>query len=106
MLIYEIITCGLFAIPLSKFLNEVSTLYSFSIKYILPGGSSVNNYFTSNTAWFIKTNAPDGMTYVTRQEVEFDQDLDFGTSNIRFKAIERYAFGWTDPRGAYASPGV
>lgn len=73
---------------------------------MLPGGHMVNNYLTSNTAWFIKTNAPDGMKYFTRQEVEFDQDMDFGTSNTRFKAEERNVFGWSDPRGAFASAGV
>lgn len=73
---------------------------------MLPSGHMVNNYLTSNTAWFIKTNAPDSMKYFTRQEVEFDEDLDFGTSNKRFKADERYSFGWSDPRGAYGSAGV
>lgn len=73
---------------------------------MLPGGHMVNNYLTSNTAWFIKTNAPDGMKYFTRQGVEFEQDMDFGTSNARFKADERYSFGWSDPRGAYGSSGI
>ena len=73
---------------------------------MLPAGHMVNNYLTSNTAWFIKTNAPDGMKYFNRQAVGFDQDMDFGTSNARFKADERYAFGWSDPRGAYGSAGV
>ena len=73
---------------------------------MLPSGHMVNNYLTSNTAWFIKTNAPDGMKYFTRQEVDFDQDMDFGTSNARFKADERYSFGWSDARGCYASAGV
>jgi len=73
---------------------------------MLPGGHMVNNYLTSNTAWFVKTNAPDGMKYFTRQEVDFDQDMDFGTSNARFKADERYSFGWSDPRGCFASQGL
>ncbi len=73
---------------------------------MLPGGHMVNNYLTSNTAWFVKTNAPDGMKYFTRQEVDFDQDMDFGTSNARFKADERYSFGWSDARGCYASAGT
>jgi len=73
---------------------------------MLPGGHMVNNYLTSNTAWFVKTNAPDGMKYFTRQEVDFDQDMDFGTSNARFKADERYSFGWSDPRGAFGSAGT
>ncbi len=73
---------------------------------MLPEGFVVNHYLTSDTAWFIKTNAPDGMKYFTRQAVEFGQDNDFGTSNARNKADERYQFGWTDPRGAYGTAGV
>jgi hypothetical protein len=73
---------------------------------MLPGGHMVNNYLTSNSSWFIKTNAPDGVKCFNRQGVEFDQDMDFGTSNARFKADERYSFGWSDPRGAYGSAGV
>ncbi len=73
---------------------------------MLPGGYTVNNYLTSATAWFIKTNAPDGVKHFSRQSVSFDQDNDFGTSNARFKADERYSFGWSDPRGAYGSAGV
>lgn len=73
---------------------------------MLPAGHAVNNYLTSNTAWFIKTNAPEGMKYFTRQEVEFEQDNDFGTSNARFKAEQRNAYGWTDARGAYSSQGL
>ena len=73
---------------------------------MLPGGSTINNYLTSDTAWFIKTDAPDGIKHFNRQSVAFDQDMDFGTSNARFKADERYSFGWSDPRGAYGSAGV
>ena len=73
---------------------------------MLPAGHMVNNYLTSDTAWFIKTNAPDGMKFWERQAVRFEQDNDFGTSNARFKADERYAFGWTDAHGLYGSAGV
>ena len=73
---------------------------------MLPSGHMVNNYLTSDTAWFIKTNAPDGMKMMNRQAVSFDQDMDFGTSNARFKADERFVAGWSDPRGAYGSAGV
>lgn len=83
--------------------NAVNAIRSTGM---LPAGHMVNNYLTSNTAWFIKTNAPDGIKYWTRQAVRFEQDNDFGTSNARFKTDERYSFGWTDPRGAFASSGV
>lgn len=83
--------------------NAVNAIRSMGM---LPGGHMVNNYLTSATAWFIKTNAPDGVKHFNRQSVSFDQDNDFGTSNARFKADERYSFGWSDPRGAYGSAGV
>lgn len=66
-------------------------------------GFVVNHYLTDESAWFIKTNCPDGMKYYTRQAVEFGEDNAFTTGNIRFKADERYSFGWTDPRGIYGS---
>jgi len=43
---------------------------------------------------------------MNRQAVEFDQDMDFGTSDSRYKATQRYSFGWTDPRGLFGSAGV
>jgi hypothetical protein len=73
---------------------------------ILRDGYAVNHYLTSSTAWYIKTNSPDGVKYFNRQSVEFGQDMDFGTSNMRFKADERYSAGWTDPRGAYGTAGI
>jgi len=72
----------------------------------LPGGYRVNNYLTDADAWFIKTNAPDGMKCFNRRKTRFEQDMDFGTSNMRFKATERYVFGWTDDRGMYGSQGA
>lgn len=83
--------------------NDINALRSTGM---LPGGHRVNNYLTSSTAWFVKTNAPTGLTYYTRKAVDFQQDNDFGTSNARFKATERYSFGWTDPRGLFGSSGV
>lgn len=73
---------------------------------MLPGGFSVNHYLTDLDAWFIKTNSPDGMKYYSRQAVEFGEDMAFSTGNARFKADERYSFGWTDARGAYGSQGA
>jgi phage major head subunit gpT-like protein len=83
--------------------NAVNALKS---KGMLPDGYSVNNYLTSSTAWFIKTDCQQGMIWQDRQAVRFEQDNDFGTSDSRFKADERYACGWSNPRGAYASAGV
>ena len=83
--------------------NDLNAIKS---KGLLPGGAHVNNYLSSATRWFIKTNCPDGMIHNTRRAVQFQQDNDFGTSNARYKASYRDAFGWVNPRGLYGSDGV
>jgi len=70
------------------------------------GGVIVNHYLTDADAWFIRTNAPHGMKYFERRADEFGTDDDFDTENAKFKATARYTFGWTDPRGIFASPGA
>lgn len=69
-------------------------------------GHTVNHYLTDTDAWFLKTNAPDGMKCFKRQEVQFGEDNAFTSGNARFKADERYSFGWSDPRGMYGSAGA
>lgn len=69
-------------------------------------GFDVNHFLSSATAWFIKTNAPRGLRYFTRRPVRFREDNAFSTGNARFKADERYVFGWTDPRGVYGTEGT
>ena len=70
-----------------------------------PEGIKVNHYFTSPHAWFIRTNIPDGMKYYERVAMQFDQDNDFDTMNVKAKGYERYSFGWSDPRALYGSNG-
>ena len=62
-------------------------------------------YLTDTDAWFLTTDAPNGLKYYTRWAVEFGQDNAFASSNARFKADERYSFGWDDARGAFGSQG-
>lgn len=83
--------------------NDVNAIKSTGM---LPQGYAVNNYLSSTTAWFVKTDCQYGLTHNIRQGVKFEQDNDFGTSNARFKASCRDSFGWTDPRGCYGSAGV
>ena len=72
----------------------------------LQDGFTTNNFLTDASAWFIKTNSPDGMKYFTRREDRFEQDMSFDTSNMKFKATGRYSFGWSDPRGMFGTPGA
>ena len=72
----------------------------------LPGGIKVNHYFSSATAWFIRTNAPRGMICYNRKKAEFTKDNDFNTDNAKAKCYERYSMYWSDFRGLYGTPGV
>ncbi len=65
-----------------------------------------NRYLTDSDAWFIKTDCQDGLKYFERRALEVANDNDFDTENMKFKVTERYCVGWTDPRGAYGSPGA
>ncbi len=71
----------------------------------LPKGIKVNNFLTDVDQWTIKTNCPDGLKYFSRQDDVFDRDNDFDTKNAKYMIYFRCAFGWTDARGAYGSPG-
>lgn len=84
-------------------LNDINAIKEAGI---FPKGVVVNHFLTDQDAWFIRTNTPDGMKYFSRKEASFDIDNDFDTSNAKFKAQERYSFGWTDPRGLFGSPGA
>lgn len=66
----------------------------------------VNDYLTDTDAWFIRTDVQDGLKYFERRGDEFKMDEDFDTENAKYKATSRFSFGWTDPRGIYASPGA
>lgn len=66
----------------------------------------VNHYLTDTDAWFIRTDAKDGMKYFERRGDEFGMDQDFDTENAKYKATARYSFGWTDPRALFGSPGA
>jgi hypothetical protein len=71
----------------------------------IPGGICVNHYLTSPHAWFIRTNAPNGLKMYQRVAISFEQDNDFDTDNAKAKSRERYSFFWTDPRGLFGSNG-
>ena len=71
-----------------------------------PKGIKVNHYFTSQTAWFIRTNIPRGMQFFQRDELIFDRDNDFDTKNAKAAAYERYSGGVGDWRGIFGTAGV
>lgn len=72
----------------------------------LPGGQANIARITSSTAWFIQTDAPEGLKLLKRRGLEKSMEGDFETDNMRYKATERYTVGWTDPRAVYGSAGL
>ena len=72
----------------------------------IPGGYSINNFLTDPDAWFLTTDVPNGLKHFVRSPMATSMDGDFDTGNVRYKARERYSFGWSDPLGVYGSPGA
>jgi len=66
----------------------------------------VNNYLTDSDAWFVRTNAPSGLCWFNRENVEFTNDSDYDTDNIKHKAYMRFVPFWGDWRGLYGSAGA
>ena len=73
---------------------------------MLPRGYVVNHYLTDTDAWFIKTDAPRGFIHFERMPMSTKMEGDFDTGNDRFKARERYSYGYSDPRCVFGSPGA
>jgi phage major head subunit gpT-like protein len=73
---------------------------------VVPEGYTVNNFLTDDDAWFLTTDVPNGMKHFTRAAMTTGMDGDFDTGNVRYKARERYSFGWSDPLGMFGSPGA
>jgi len=83
--------------------NDINTIGSMGM---IPQGYVVNNYLTDTDAFFIKTDVPNGLKMFVRSPINTKMEGDFDTGNVRYKARERYSFGFSDPRGIYGSPGA
>jgi len=83
--------------------NDVNAMRSMGM---LPDGFTVNDFLTDPDAWFIKTDAPRGFIHFERTPMSTGMEGDFDTGNMRYKARERYSFGWSDPRAVFGSPGA
>jgi|TARA_R100000541_G_scaffold22601_1_gene32540 hypothetical protein len=73
---------------------------------MLPSGYAVNDFLTDPDAFFVMTDAPRGFIHFERTPLSTNMEADFDTGNMRFKARERYSFGFSDPRCVFGSPGV
>ena len=83
--------------------NDVNAIRNMGM---LPEGYTVNHFLTDPDAWFIKTDAPNGFKHFERSPMRTNMEADFDTGNMRFKARERYSFGYSDPRAVFGSPGA
>ena len=72
----------------------------------IPEGYTVNHFLTDTDAWFLTTDVPNGLKHFVRSPMATSMDGDFDTGNVRYKARERYSFGFSDPLGIYGSPGA
>ena len=83
--------------------NDINPIKSMGL---LSGGQANLSRLTSNTAWFVQTDAPEGLKLVNRRSLQKSMEGDFETDSMRYKATERYAVGFTDPRALFGTPGL
>jgi hypothetical protein len=83
--------------------NDINAMKNMGM---FPEGYVVNHYLTDSDAFFIKTDAPNGLKHFVRSPMSTGMEGDFETGNVRYKARERYSFGFSDWRGIYGSPGA
>jgi len=83
--------------------NDINAIKNMGM---IPQGYVVNHYLTDTDAFFIKTDVPNGLKHFVRSPIKTSMEGDFDTGNVRYKARERYVFGFSDPRGVFGSPGV
>jgi len=83
--------------------NDINAIKSMGL---IPEGYVVNHYLTDTDAFFLLTDAPNGLKMFNRSPIKTAFEGDFETGNVRYKARERYSFGFSDPRGIYGSPGA
>jgi hypothetical protein len=83
--------------------NDINAMLNMGM---IPEGYRINHFLTDTDAFFIITDAPNGLKNFVRSPIKTAIEGDFDTGNVRFKARERYSFGWSDPRGIFGTPGA
>ena len=83
--------------------NDINAINNMSA---IPEGYVVNHFLTDTDAFFIKTDSPNGLKHFERAPLQTGMEGDFETGNMRYKARERYSFGFSDWRGIFGSPGA
>jgi hypothetical protein len=83
--------------------NDANAIKSMGM---VPDGYAVNDFLNDPDAWWVKTDAPRGFIHFERTPMATNMESDFDTGNMRYKARERYSFGFSDPRCVFGSPGA
>lgn len=83
--------------------NDISAMVSNGV---FPQGYTINNYLTDPNGYFILTDVPNGLKHFVRVPMKTGMDSDFDTGNARYKARERYSFGYSDHLGVWGSAGA
>jgi len=83
--------------------NDTNAIKSMGM---VPDGYAVNDFLSDPDAWWVKTDAPRGFIHFERTPMATNMESDFDTGNMRYKARERYSFGFSDPRCVFGSPGA
>ena len=83
--------------------NDINALKQMGA---IPEGYTVNHFLTDPNGWYLTTDVPNGMKHFERMPLANSMDGDFDTGNVRYKARERYSFGWSDPLGMFGSQGA
>ena len=83
--------------------NDINAVRNMGM---VPEGYTVNHFLTDTDAFFLKTDVPNGLKHFERTAVSTNMEGDFETGNVRYKARERYSFGFSDWRGIFGSPGA
>ena len=83
--------------------NDINAIAAMGM---IPQGYVINHFLTDSDAFFIKTDVPNGLKMFVRAPIKTAMEGDFDTGNVRYKARERYSFGFSDYRGIFGSPGA
>jgi hypothetical protein len=83
--------------------NDINALKQMGA---IPEGYTTNHFLTDTNAWFLMTDVPNGLKHFERVSLSTSMDGDFDTGNVRYKARERYSFGWSDPLSIWGSAGA
>ena len=80
--------------------NDINAIVNMGM---IPEGYRVNNFLADSDSFFILTDTPNGFKHFVRSPIKTAMEGDFDTGNVRFKARERYSFGWSDPRAVFGN---